>query len=421
MIVSIVGIIFGGAYYWQIRHAPTVNMKWQTAEESDKYVRFDMEVYDKIAKIYWMTSTDNDLATLFQLSSQKAFGLTTTLVIKDRAGTAKMLATAFSSATTTSAKKESAVNTAIIALYNIAPVGRNQVLSQKQETVFRQNVSNINPSSDLYGELGLASDASVQEVDKAYTKKFTELKNATSTEDKARLKQIAYSHSVLSNMDNKSLYDTAKIESTVAKIIYGKTLYIDMTKVSPTTLIEFARVVDDASTTPGLDSMILDFRGNVGGSLDFLPNFFGLFVGKDQYVFDFYQQGNYIPQRSVQPKFSELDRFKDIAILTDNMTQSTAELTTATFKKFHMAQVVGNTTRGWGTIENTYPIDTEIDPTEKYLLLLVNSITLREDNQPIEGRGVEPDVDIGKVGWQNELPKHFKSESLINAIKKEIK
>ena len=170
-----------------------------------------------------------------------------------------------------------------------------------------------------------------------------------------------------------------------------------------------------------MSTLILDFRGNIGGSLDFLPAFFGLFVGKDQYVFDFFHQGEYQPQRTTQPKYPQFEKFKEIAILTDNMTQSTAELTAATFKKFHMAKVVGNTTRGWGTIENTYPIDTEIDPTEKYILLLVNSITLRDDGQPIEGRGVDPDVDISKAGWQKELPKHFDSQSLIDAIKSVVK
>ena len=58
---------------------------------------------------------------------------------------------------------------------------------------------------------------------------------------------------------------------------------------------------------------------------------------------------------------------------------------------------------------------------EKYILLLVNSITLREDGQPIEGRGVDPDVDISKPNWQANLPKYFKSQSLISAIKQVVK
>jgi C-terminal processing protease CtpA/Prc len=216
------------------------------------------------------------------------------------------------------------------------------------------------------------------------------------------------------------LYDEAKIEPTLSSKKMGQTLYVNMSKISPTTLVELVKAVDNASTTKDLNTMIIDFRGNVGGSLDFLVNFFGLFVGKNQYVFDFFHQGEYLPQRSVQPKYLALDNFKEIAILTDNMTQSTAELTTATFKKFNMAKVVGITTRGWGTVENTYPMETEIENGVKYSLLLVNNITLRDDGEPIEGRGVDPNVDISKPNWQSELNKHFVSKSLIEAIKKEI-
>jgi C-terminal processing protease CtpA/Prc len=86
-----------------------------------------------------------------------------------------------------------------------------------------------------------------------------------------------------------------------------------------------------------------------------------------------------------------------------------------------MAKVVGKTTRGWGTVENTYPMDTVIDEEEKYILLLVNSITLRDDGQPIEGRGVTPDVDISNPNWKNELSKNFKSESMISALKTVLK
>jgi carboxyl-terminal processing protease len=191
-----------------------------------------------------------------------------------------------------------------------------------------------------------------------------------------------------------------------------------MSKVSPSSFLEFGRTILAASTTPGLDSMILDLRGNVGGALDFAQNFLGLFLGDTQYAFDLYHQGDYNVQRTNQPKFTELTRYKDIAILTDGMTQSTAEVTTAAMERFHLAHVVGETTRGWGTVENTFPLDTIIDPAEKYSMLLVHSLTLRPDNQPVEGRGVDPDVNIKDANWKTELSKYFTSPSLITALKK---
>lgn len=413
-------ILASGLYYFQSYKKSSQFVSKITEGENDKYVKFDMEVYDKISKIYWSKSTDEDLANHFKLSLDKASGSSTPLLSKNREGVEKMINTAMFFASTTEAKKQLAVNTAIVALYNIAPTGRNQLFSQKQEKQFRETVANINPQKDLYADVGVETGASSEEVKKQAEKKVAELKNATSTEDKARLEKIKYASQVLTNESSKKFYDEAKIEPTLKYKTIGKTFYADLRQIAPTSLYELVMGIDNPSTKDA-NTLILDFRGNIGGTLDFLPAFFGLFVGKDQYVFDFLHQGEYQPQRTTQPKYLQFEKFKEIAILTDNMTQSTAELTAATFKKFHMAKVVGKTTRGWGTIENTYPMDTEIDPEEKFILLLVNSVTLREDGQPIEGRGVDPDIDISKTGWQKELPKHFDSQSLIDAIKVVVK
>jgi C-terminal processing protease CtpA/Prc len=411
----------GGAYYYHARSEPAAAAaaQYKTPQEASPYVRFDMDVYDIIKANYWQQVQDSDLAQLYQLSLGKALGASTTpaLPSADRTGVAQMLAAAMAQATSTAAQAQLAEQVATIALYNLAPAGRSGLLSQQQQTALRDEVSNVHPSTDLYGDLGLAKGASAQDVAQAYAQKESDLKNATSSDAQAELAQAAYADQVLTNTNSKSLYDQAQIEPTVFSRILGKTLYINMTQVSPTSLEEFAYAVDAASTTPGLDSMIVDLRGNIGGALDFTQAFLGLFIGENQYAFDLFHQGDYDVQRTTQPKFDELDRFADIAFLVDNMTQSTAELTTAVFKKFRLAHVVGVTTRGWGTVENTFPIEAPIDPTQTFSVLLVHSITLREDNQPIEGRGVDPDVDTSKAGWQSQLSQYFRSASLIAALK----
>ncbi len=407
----------GGAAYWWFAHPKAPVVHYQTPEESDPYVRFDMEAYDKIVANYWMKPSDENMPELFRLSLAKAANTTETLPTNDRAGTAKMLGAAFKSATSTDAKRTLALTVVQVALYNLPPAGRDGLLSKAAETALRQDVSNINPATDLYSNLGLQKGATVAAVTDAYKAKAAVLAASTSPAAKTELQQLAYAKNVLTNDTSKTLYDQSGIEPTVFAHIIGTTLYLNIDKISPTTLQEFAIAVDHASTTPNLDSMILDLRGNIGGALDFLPNFFGLFVGQNQFAFDLFHQGDYQAQRTVQPKFGELARFGDIAILTDSVTQSTAELTTATFKRFHMAHIVGTTTRGWGTVENTYPMETVIDPNASYSLLLVNSITLRDDNQPVEGRGVDPDVNTSKTGWEATLSNYFRSNSLVHAVR----
>jgi len=412
-------LVAGGSIYrWSPGPAAVAVAQYQTPEEADPYVRFGMEAYDIVAKNYWQKAPDADMAQLFQLALQKVLNSTElpALTTRDRAGTAKMLAAGFNTATSTEAKKQMVLNLALVALYNLQPTGRSGLLSAAQETALRQEVSNINPGTDLYKDLGVADKAPAAEVQKAYEAKQAELKDDTSAEAKAELAKAEYAQRVLSDDNNKRRYDIAKIEPTVFGRVLGKTLYFNMTQVSPTTLQEFGQAVERESKSPGLDSLILDLRGNIGGALDFVQAFMGLFLGQNQYAFDLFHQGEYQVQRTTLQKFDQLNRFKDIAILTDHMTQSTAEVTAAMFKKFRMAKIVGVTTRGWGTVENTFPIGAEIDPTNKYSILLVHSLTLREDNQPIETRGVEPDIDVSKAGWQSQVAHSFDSASIINAL-----
>ena len=90
-------------------------------------------------------------------------------------------------------------------------------------------------------------------------------------------------------------------------------------------------------------------------------------------------------------------------------------------KRRNLARVVGTKTRGWGSVENTYPIKTEIAEGEKYSVLLVNSLTLREDNEPIETRGVDPDIDVSAPDWREKLRSELRSSSLIRAIQELIR
>jgi hypothetical protein len=428
VLVAILGSV--GGYFWyadahassKVPSAPT----YKTAAETDSsYVRFDMEAYDSIMTNYWKTPTDADMSGLFQQSLQKALALggftdaSSTLASNDRKGTAAMLGSVFSIATSSSAKSQLAATILEVALYNLPPAGRDELLSQKQQVALAQEVSNVNPSTDLYSNLGLPTGASVAAVNAAYAKQAAALAASTSPAGKAALAQVTYAHQVLANTQTKARYDTSQVEPTVFSTIMGGTLYIYVSKMSPTTLAEFQDALSNASSTPTLNSMIIDLRGNIGGSLDDAASLLGIFEGANQYAFDLYSQGTYDPVRTTSALDPALTRYTDVAVLTDDMTQSTAEILTASLKRFHIAHVVGATTRGWGTVEATFPMTTSTDASTTYALLLVHAITLRDDQQPIQGLGVDPDVKISDSNWQSELSTYFRSPSLVAALKKE--
>ena len=89
----------------------------------------------------------------------------------------------------------------------------------------------------------------------------------------------------------------------------------------------------------------------------------------------------------------------------------------AAIKRFNLGVLVGAPTRGWGSIEGTYPLTTKIDPDTDYALMLVYGLTLREDNEPIEGKGVDPDIALSDSAWRSQLSGQLRSQSLIEAIK----
>ena len=436
-IVALILVAAGGTeyYFYGPAHAPIVAAEFKTAEEADAYVRFAMEAYDSLQKNYWQKASDTDVAGLFSLSLQKALSTgstpstssgqassgqaanaTSTLSANDRSSTAKMLAYEFAKVTD-DVKKQLVLQTLTVVLYNLPPVGRNQLLSNQQEKVLRQEVSNINPSKDLYADVGAPAGAALEEVAVAYEEKKAKLENATSTEARSQLAQASYAYKVLTDTATKARYDEAKVEPTMFTHILGNTLYIYIEKMAPTTMNEFVDAITRAEDRKGLDSMILDFRGNIGGSLDIAAYFIGAFLGQNQYTFDLFHQGDYTPARSPIAKIDALARYRDIAILTDSMSQSTAEVIAAALKKFNRAHTVGATTRGWGTVENTFPLTTTLDASTTYALLLVHSITLRDDNQPIEGRGVDPDVNTADANWKSELAAYFRSTSLISVLR----
>lgn len=422
-IVAMVVVASGGGlflYDQKFQKLPlNAAISYQTPEESDVYVRFSMEAYDKIKDNYWNKVKDESLSDLFRLALAKTASVsadTITLPSKDRVGTAKMLAKSIAESKNDTTKKELTLNTLMVVLYNLAPAGRDGILSSKQETALRENVSNIDTSKNLYQDLGLAKGADKVAVEKAYEEKKAVLEKDKSPEAVTNLKAVTYAHEVLTQDDTKSRYDEKQIEPTVFSRAIGGTFYVDISKISPTTLEELGKALATTVSNPKLDSMVIDLRGNVGGALEFAQYFLGLFLGQNQYAFDFYHQGDFQVQRTMMPKLEELKIFKDIAVLTDNMTQSTAELMTASVKHFNLAHVVGTKTRGWGTIENTFPMETVIDPSEKYSLLLVHSITLRDDGQSIEGLGVDPDIDITKSDWKTKLPQFFRSPNIIKVL-----
>ena len=411
---------YGGTQWYQQTQTAAASAAFQTQEEAENvYVRFDLEIFDIIMEDYWQVADEAELAELYRRALAKVLNSEdVTLPTPDRAGVAAMLHGAFADRPEAE-QRTAAIDIGIVVLTNLGPHGRSGLLSDKQEQELRDTERNVNRDRNLYETLGLNDGASVNEVEVAYANKKAELEAADTEEAAKELQAATYAHEVLVEESTKAVYDEAKIEPTLStRAINDDTLYADLSQVTPASFTEFVNVLQQVGEEPELTNLVIDLRGNIGGTLDFAKYLWGLFVGPNQYAFDLLRRGEPVVERTPSnvPKIEATDQFDEIAILVDGKTQSTAELVTTIFKKHNRAKVVGTTTRGWGSVENTYPIETQIDPEVSYSVLLVNSLTLREDNQPIESRGAVPHVDITQDDWEASLADEIDSSSLRRAI-----
>ncbi|MDR3571818.1 MAG: S41 family peptidase [Candidatus Pacebacteria bacterium] len=436
-IAAFAAIIFvaagSGFYWWHGKSAAAASVatatEYKTSQEaSNVYVRFDMEAYDDIEGQYWQQVQDADMAKLFLASVQKAgqnlnapAASNATLASSTREGVAQMLSAAFAGSSTTT-QEQLALGTLQVALYNLAPTGRNNLLSSQAKQQLENTVNNVNPNNNLYDDLGIPQGSSEAAVAQAAAEKSAQLAATTSAQGKQELAQVQKAAATLTNPTAKAIYDQTGAEATVfTHVLNSHTLYIDISSVAPSTIAEVAAAIDSASTTPALDNLIIDVRGNIGGDLSFAQNFLALFFGPNEYAFDLYHQGNLQVQRTANiAKDPTTLQFKQIAVLTDSMTQSTAELSASALKHDHLAYTVGTTTRGWGSVEAIVPMQTVLDPSDTYALELVEYLTVRYDNLPIEGNGVAPDVDVNSSLWRSQLPNYFNSQYMINAIENEV-
>ena len=413
-LVFIAGVFAGYLYFSK------TNLKTLTAsKQKDVYLAFVSEVFDKIKENYWDSFADAELVELFRASSEQISGLPVVLKENSRGELTNKITEILKNYDQPK-KKEFVTRLADTVLSNLKPFGRSRLYSKKEEKDLVNRVNNIDPQKDLYSIIGVEkkASASAEELSKAYQQKTSQLEKekVTNPEASEELKKVAYAYEVLSKDDTKKNYDQDKVEPTVfAKLLTSDIAYLRIKQLSPLTLEEFQKAADGLSGNPS--SLIFDLRSNVGGAVDILPYFLGPFIGKNQYAYDFFHQGQSVPFKTLTGWLPSLIKYKKVVILVDGQTQSSAEVMAATLKKYNVGVVLGSKTKGWGTIEKVFPLETQLDQTEKYSLFLVHSLTLRDDNQPIEGNGVEPTVDITKPDWEKELFTRFESSELVLAVK----
>jgi C-terminal processing protease CtpA/Prc len=395
-------------------------------DEDAVYISFTREVYDIILTNFWEKIAETDLATTYSNGMKLKNPTITPTSTWD--GVETQIRVSLTTLDTDQKKNFiTELNRAVIEA--LPPLGRSGLYSEEKQTELWDTVKNIDKSTDLYEEIAVAPDASTTEIAQAIETKTealtTTITSPTATSDeittaKETLKKVERAKETLKDSVARERYNTHGSESTVyAEVLAPGIARLSIKRFSPITHIELNDVLDKIEKD-NITNLILDLRGNIGGAIDILPQLLGLLIGQYNYSYEIYSHGEYIPSLTIVPIHPSITQLDHITLLTDERMQSTAEVLTVTLKKFRQALVVGRTTRGWGTIEGFYPITTVMDTSTTYSVFLVHQVTLREDRQPIEGRGVNPDISIDEAGWQERLEKKIDDKKLYDFVISEL-
>lgn len=398
-----------------------INLKY--TKSKDKDTQFFSEIYNLIKNNYWDKGVDDmPLSNLYLLAIQKLTSKTLAITSQDEQGVEKLIKEA-TKTMDPEHKIAFIAQLSDVVLQNLQPFGRSRLYGEKMITDIQNEVKNADPGKNLYGDLNVSNSSSQQEIAVAYESKMNELQSQKQTPEVLQeIQEVQRAYDTVGDSEARKTYDTSGVESTISyKLINPRIFYMRLTRFSPTSLEDINRSAMKVNSGNELDTLIFDLRDNIGGLVDGLPYFLGPFIGPDQYAYQLFSRGEKTNFKTTLGWLPSLIRYKKVIVLINGGGQSSTEVFAATLKKYNVGVLVGTKTRGWGTIEKIETLKTQPNPQEKYSVLLVEQLTLRDDGQPIEGLGVEPNINIANEGWENELLRRFNSQEIVSAVKELLK
>lgn len=134
----------------------------------------------------------------------------------------------------------------------------------------------------------------------------------------------------------------------------------------------------------GIDSLIIDVRGNTGGHLTSVENILSLFLDRSHIIYNIKDDNGVTKVYSGGSKTKEYP----IVVLTNELSASASEILTAALKEEYGAKSVGKKTYGKGSAQElrTLPDGTQYKITTKKWL--------SPNGNSIDGIGVEVDLEV---------------------------
>ena len=174
---------------------------------------------------------------------------------------------------------------------------------------------------------------------------------------------------------------------------------------------DVARLIDELKAKK-IDGLVIDLRGNGGGSLTEATDLSGLFIRKGPVVQVRDSQGRVEVEADEDP---DIRWGGPLAVLINRESASASEIFAAAMQDYGRALIIGETSFGKGTVQNLLDLDSGAqNDTPKFgQLKMTIAQFFRIDGGSTQHRGVVPDVafpetwdhkDFGESALDNSLP-----------------
>lgn len=196
--------------------------------------------------------------------------------------------------------------------------------------------------------------------------------------------------------------------SVEEKIIEGengnKIGYLQISKFNETAYEQFNQKLNKIEAT-GINSLIIDLRGNTGGFLSAATKISELFLKKGEVIYSLNEQSG----TKVTYDETEESRNYKVFVLVNESSASASEILAAALQDSYGAILVGTTTYGKGKVQKTNKMN------DGTMYKYTSAKWLTPKGECIDGVGLKPDIEISNG---NELLKDLVLEKAIEEIQK---
>ena len=181
--------------------------------------------------------------------------------------------------------------------------------------------------------------------------------------------------------------------------------YIRVEEFDKVTYDQFKAALDDLEGQ-GMNSLIIDLRGNPGGQLTTVTDMLKLFLPEGVIV-------------STKDKYGNTDEItcdgdhefkKPLAVLVDGHSASASEIFSAAIQDYDVGTIVGTQTYGKGVVQQT------IDLGDGTCMKITISEYYTPSGRSINGTGVTPDVEVEYEYDEDEPEKDNQLEKAIDTV-----